>query len=221
MAEPAGIIDMASAAPANTIRFTSFLPLACCDSTSRPGPYEHRHSDGSAQLPDRLLLPRRFVSSGAVVKKRLLWPKFGHVFAPRRSDVRQMHVAASVKATKWWQRGTARSATVPAGNHRLPSQEQENDIQETVSMSDLAPVLARAEANLDSSLATLFDLVRVPSISTDPAHAADCRRAAQLLADYLTSLGFDASVRDPPAHPMVVAPHEGPSPDSPHFLFYG
>jgi acetylornithine deacetylase/succinyl-diaminopimelate desuccinylase-like protein len=88
-------------------------------------------------------------------------------------------------------------------------------------MSDLAPVLARADANIDSSLATLFDLVRVPSISTDPAHAADCRRAAQLLADYLGSIGFDASVRDTTGHPMVVAHHEGPSPDSPHFLFYG
>lgn len=88
-------------------------------------------------------------------------------------------------------------------------------------MSDLAPVLARADANLESSLNTLFDLVRVPSISTDPAHKADCRRAAELLANYLTGLGFDASVRDTIGHPMVVAHHEGPSPDAPHFLFYG
>jgi acetylornithine deacetylase/succinyl-diaminopimelate desuccinylase-like protein len=88
-------------------------------------------------------------------------------------------------------------------------------------MPDLEAVLTSAEANLDSSLKTLFDLVRVPSISTDPAHAADCRRAAQLLVDYLTSLGFSASVRDTTGHPMVVAHHDGASPDSPHFLFYG
>ena len=88
-------------------------------------------------------------------------------------------------------------------------------------MSDLDLLLARTEANLKSSLETLFDLVRIPSISTDPAHAADCRRAAQMLADYLASLGFDASVRDTTGHPMVVAHHEGASPDSPHFLFYG
>lgn len=88
-------------------------------------------------------------------------------------------------------------------------------------MSDLEPVLARTEANLESSLETLFDLVRVPSISTDPAHAADCRKAAQLLADYLARLGFAASVRDTIGHPMVVAHHEGASPDCPHFLFYG
>lgn len=88
-------------------------------------------------------------------------------------------------------------------------------------MSDLEPVLSRAETNLESSLETLFELVRVPSISTDPAHAADCRRAAQLLSDYLATLGFDASVRDTTGHPMVVAHHEGAAPDSPHFLFYG
>ena len=88
-------------------------------------------------------------------------------------------------------------------------------------MSDLETVLDRAAANLDSSLETLFDLVRIPSISTDPAHAADCRRAAQLLVDYLARLGFDASVRDTIGHPMVVAHHEGASPQSPHFLFYG
>ncbi len=88
-------------------------------------------------------------------------------------------------------------------------------------MTDIETILARTEQNLPSSLDTLFDLVRIPSISTDPAHAADCRRAAQMLADYLTSLGFDASVRDTIGHPMVVAHHEGASSDSPHFLFYG
>lgn len=88
-------------------------------------------------------------------------------------------------------------------------------------MADLDSVLARAERNLDSSLETLFDLVRIPSISTDPAYAADCRRAAQLLADYLAELGFDASVRDTTGNPMVVAHHQGASPESPHFLFYG
>jgi acetylornithine deacetylase/succinyl-diaminopimelate desuccinylase-like protein len=88
-------------------------------------------------------------------------------------------------------------------------------------MLDMDPVLARADANLESSLDTLFELVRIPSISTDPAYAGDCRRAAQLLADYLGELGFEAAVRDTTGHPMVVAHHEGASADSPHFLFYG
>lgn len=88
-------------------------------------------------------------------------------------------------------------------------------------MSDIEAVLARADHNLDSSLETLFDLVRIPSISTDPAYAEDCRRAATTLADYLKNLGFDASVRNTAGNPMVVAHHEGARADAPHFLFYG
>ena len=34
------------------------------------------------------------------------------------------------------------------------------------------------------------------------------------------SIGFDASVRDTPGHPMVVGHHDGPA-GAPHVLFYG
>ncbi len=87
-------------------------------------------------------------------------------------------------------------------------------------MPVLPPVLDRIDANLDASLERLFSLVRIPSISTDPAYAQECRRAAQWLVDDLRTIGFDASVRDTPGHPMVVAHHDGPS-GSPHVLFYG
>jgi hypothetical protein len=40
----------------------------------------------------------------------------------------------------------------------------------------LPAVLAHAEADLEASLARLFELVRIPSISTDPAYKAECRR---------------------------------------------
>ncbi len=66
----------------------------------------------------------------------------------------------------------------------------------------------------------LFDLLRIKSISTDPAYAAECHRAAEWLAADLKTIGFNASVRDTPGHPMVVAHHDGPA-NSPHFLFYG
>ncbi|MCK9553584.1 M20/M25/M40 family metallo-hydrolase, partial [Aquamicrobium sp.] len=56
--------------------------------------------------------------------------------------------------------------------------------------------------------------------STDPEFAADCRKGAEWLVEDLKSIGFDASVRDTPGHPMVVAHHEGPE-GSPHVLFYG
>ncbi len=67
----------------------------------------------------------------------------------------------------------------------------------------------------------MFDLVRIPSISTDPAYKADCRKAAEWLVKALTDLGFSASVRDTPGHPMVVAHHDAGRADAPHVLFYG
>lgn len=84
----------------------------------------------------------------------------------------------------------------------------------------LAPVLERLDQSLDESLDRLFALLRIRSISTDPEFAADCRKGAEWLVEDLKSIGFDASVRDTPGHPMVVAHHEGPE-GSPHVLFYG
>ena len=88
-------------------------------------------------------------------------------------------------------------------------------------MTDLTPVLDRADQNLPSSLDNLFELLRIKSISTDPAFKAECRKAAEWLVAYLNSLGFTASVRDTPGHPMVVAHHDAGSADAPHVLFYG
>ena len=88
-------------------------------------------------------------------------------------------------------------------------------------MPALSPVLDHLDRNLDQSLERLFSLLRIKSISTDPAYAAECRKAAEWLVDDLTAIGFEARVRDTPGHPMVVAHHDGPSPDSPHVLFYG
>jgi acetylornithine deacetylase/succinyl-diaminopimelate desuccinylase-like protein len=84
----------------------------------------------------------------------------------------------------------------------------------------LSPVLDRLDADLDKSLDRLFDLLRIKSISTDPAYADECRRAAEWLVADLKTIGFDASVRDTPGHPMVVAHHDGPA-GAPHVLFYG
>lgn len=88
-------------------------------------------------------------------------------------------------------------------------------------MADITPILERADANLPKSLDRLFDLVRIKSISTDPAFKADCRKAAEWLVAELNGLGFTASIRDTPGHPMVVAHHAGATADAPHVLFYG
>jgi len=88
-------------------------------------------------------------------------------------------------------------------------------------MTDLSAVLDRADQNMPESLERLFDLVRIKSISTDPAFSADCRKAAEWLAGELGGLGFEASVRQTSGHPMVVGHHPGATADAPHVLFYG
>jgi len=88
-------------------------------------------------------------------------------------------------------------------------------------MSDIASVIAQADKGLDKSLERLFDLLAIPSISTDPAYKSDCRRAGQWLVDELNGIGFTAELRDTPGHPMVVAHSNGPAGNPPHVLFYG
>lgn len=79
-------------------------------------------------------------------------------------------------------------------------------------------VLAKVDQGLDQSLERLFELLRIKSISTDPAFAEECQKAAKWLADELNGLGFKASARPTPGHPVVVA--HGPEQDGPHVLFY-
>ncbi len=81
-------------------------------------------------------------------------------------------------------------------------------------------ILAHAETDLKTALARLFDLIRIPSVSTDPAHAGDCAAAADWLVRDLASMGATATARPTLRHPMVVAHLPGP-PDAPHVLFYG
>ena len=92
----------------------------------------------------------------------------------------------------------------------------------------LIPVLAQIDTALPSALDRLLDLLRIPSISTDPAYAGDCTRAAEWLVKDLVSLGFDASVRPTSGHPMVVATdgeaaggEAAGGEGGPHLLFYG
>jgi len=85
---------------------------------------------------------------------------------------------------------------------------------------DLDSVLAAIDRDLDRSIERLFELLRIPSISTDPAYRGECRKAADWLARELAALGFAAEVRATQGHPMVVA-HGGPNDGAPRVLFYG
>lgn len=88
-------------------------------------------------------------------------------------------------------------------------------------MTSLEKALEFADRNLEPAVERLFELLRIQSISTDPSFAPECRKAAEWLVADLTSLGFEASVRDTPGHPMVVAHHKGANEQAPHVLFYG
>lgn len=79
-------------------------------------------------------------------------------------------------------------------------------------------ILSRIDTDLDQNVERLFELLRIPSISTDPAYKSECDRAADWLVNDLAGLGFKASKRQTEGHPMVVA-HGGES--GPHLLFYG
>ncbi len=59
----------------------------------------------------------------------------------------------------------------------------------------LDAVLARIDETLPAATERLFELLRIPSISTDPAYKADCATAADWLVADLRGLGFDASAR--------------------------
>ena len=73
----------------------------------------------------------------------------------------------------------------------------------------LQPVLDRIDADFDNSLERLFALLRIKSISADPAFAGDCKAAADHLAKDIATLGFATEVRPTAGHPAIVAKSNG------------
>jgi len=88
-------------------------------------------------------------------------------------------------------------------------------------MPSLEKALAALDADRQGALDRLFDLLRFKSISTDPAFKDDVARAADWLASHLNAMGFEASARPTPGHPVVVAKAKAARADAPHVLFYG
>ena len=88
-------------------------------------------------------------------------------------------------------------------------------------MSDLAPVLARLEAGHDRTLAELTAFARIPSVSTDPARAADVRAAAAWVAARLEAAGpLTVRTLPTPGAPVVYAEWLG-APGARTVLIYG
>ena len=87
----------------------------------------------------------------------------------------------------------------------------------------LPAVLEALDASRDAAVARWFELLRIPSVSTDPAYKADCLKAAEWCAAQLRDMGFhEAKVVATAGHPMVVAHDRAVRPKGlPHVLFYG
>jgi acetylornithine deacetylase/succinyl-diaminopimelate desuccinylase-like protein len=86
-------------------------------------------------------------------------------------------------------------------------------------MKTLDAVLNRIDQDIDQSVERLFALLRIASVSTDPAYKDQCRAAAEHVAADLKSIGFEATVRPTAGHPVVVGKANGAA--GLRVLFYG
>jgi len=88
-------------------------------------------------------------------------------------------------------------------------------------MTDIAPVLAHLEASHDRILAELVEYASIPSVSTDPAHAADMHAAAEWVAAKLRAAGPLAVRVMPTAGNSIVYAEWLGAPGAPTVLVYG
>ncbi len=89
-----------------------------------------------------------------------------------------------------------------------------------MSASDDARSFSRE--NSSHFLEELFEMLRIPSLSGDPAHASDVRKMADWLADHMISLGLEkVQVMETAGHPVVYGEWMGAGPHRPTVLVYG
>jgi acetylornithine deacetylase/succinyl-diaminopimelate desuccinylase-like protein len=92
----------------------------------------------------------------------------------------------------------------------------------TTADHDLATLEAYLEDTASQRMESYQAFLRIPSISALPAHADDCRRAAQFVADDLRAGGIEhVDVADTGGHPVVYGDWLHAGPDAPTALVYG
>ena len=84
----------------------------------------------------------------------------------------------------------------------------------------MSKVIAYLNAHRQQSLDKLFELLRIPSISTQSAHAPDVLCAAQWLQQRLKGLALEAELISTAGHPLVFAQTRMHA-DRPTVLIYG
>jgi acetylornithine deacetylase/succinyl-diaminopimelate desuccinylase-like protein len=88
-------------------------------------------------------------------------------------------------------------------------------------MTNLDTALGYLREHADEHLAGLDEFLRIPSVSADPERRRDVRRAAQWIADELTTIGAEhATITDTSSHPVVTADWLHAGPDAPTAIVY-
>ena len=79
-----------------------------------------------------------------------------------------------------------------------------------------------SRANGERFQEELFEMLRIPSLSGDPAYASEVRRMAEWLAEHMRGLKLDnVQVMETAGHPVVYGEWLGAGPDMPTVLVYG
>ena len=81
---------------------------------------------------------------------------------------------------------------------------------------------AYSRANADRFVAELTEVLRIPSMSADPAHAEDMRATAEWLGESLRAAGAaNVAIMPTAGHPVVYGDWLGAGEDAPTVLVYG
>ena len=81
--------------------------------------------------------------------------------------------------------------------------------------------LSYTDQHFDQFVDELKDFLRIPSVSTDPNHAGDVRKAAEWLANHMRALGIGTvDIMETAGHPIVYGEHMVDA-SAPTILVYG
>jgi len=81
-------------------------------------------------------------------------------------------------------------------------------------------VIAHIESNRDKNQDRLFDFLRIPCVSTDPAAKGAMQQAAEWVLKVFLDCGIEARIQPTDGHPSVIA-DTGPADGGPTVLVYG
>ena len=72
-------------------------------------------------------------------------------------------------------------------------------------------------------LEELYELLRIPSVSADPAHAGDVRRAGEWVCDFVRAAGGEAELVETSTFPLAIGeiPASSGNGDAPTVMLYG